>query len=140
MLKQNATSGDALSSAEKTDLLSLKSHADKLNVDQLKTISDDLSNLKSNEGKSDNVKLTPVLVDLNKSSNVVKNNVVKKDAYNAKMKNIEEKIPDTTKLASTTTLNAKRNEVKGEIPSIINLATTTPLIAVEHKIPDTQFS
>ena len=68
---------------------------------------------------------------------MVKNNVVKKDAYNAKMKNIEDKIPDTTKLASTTTLNAKRNEVKGEIPSIINLATTTPLITVEHKIPDT---
>ena len=140
MLKQNATGADALSSAKKTDLLSLKSHGDKLNVDQLKTISDDLSNLKSNAGKSDNVKLTPVLVDLNKLSNVVKNNVVKKDAYNAKMKNIEDKIPDTTKLASTTTLNAKRNEVKGEIPSIINLATTTPLIAVEHKIPDTQFS
>ena len=39
-------------------------------------------------------------------------NVVKKDAYNAKIKNIELKIPDITNFATNTTLNAKINEVK----------------------------
>ena len=42
-------------------------------------------------------------------------------------KNIEDKIPDITNLATKTTLNAKINEVKAEIPSITNLATTTTL-------------
>ena len=37
-------------------------------------------------------------VDLSKLSNVVKNDVVKKDVYNAKIKNIENKIPDITNL------------------------------------------
>ena len=61
---------------------------------------------------------------------------LKKDVYNAKNKNIEDKIPDITNLATNTTLNAKINEVKKEIPSIINLATTTTtaLTAVENKI------
>ena len=31
---------------------------------------------------------------------------LKKDVYNAKIKNIEEKIPDITNLATKTTLNA----------------------------------
>ena len=40
--------------------------------------------------------LVPVLVDLSKLSHVVKNDVVKKDVYNTKIKNIEDKIPDIT--------------------------------------------
>ena len=80
-------------------------------------------------------KLVPVSVDLSKLSDVVKNDVLKNDAYNAKMKNIEDKILDITNLATNTTLNAKINEVKGKIPSIINLATTTTaLTVVENKI------
>ena len=79
-------------------------------------------------------KLAPVPVDLSKLSNVVKNDVVKKNAYNAKIKNIEDKIPDITNLAIKTTLNAKINKVKGEIPSINNLVTTTPATAVENKL------
>ena len=35
--------------------------------------------------------------------------VVNKDVYNAKIKNIEDKIPDVTNLATNTTLNAKWN-------------------------------
>ena len=46
---------------------------------------------------------------LNKLSNVVKNYVVKKDVYNANIKNIEDKIPDITNLASNTSLDAKIN-------------------------------
>ena len=56
--------------------------------------------------------------------------VVKKDAYNAKIKNIEDKIPNITNLATNTTLNAKINEVKNKIPNITNFATITALPAV----------
>ena len=84
---------------------------------------------------------------------------LKKDVYNAKIKNIEDKIPDISNLATKTNLNAKINEVKGEIPNITslatnasldakineikfeipninNLATTNSLTAVENKIPN----
>ena len=90
--------------------------------------------MKSKVDKLDVDKLVPVPVDLSKLSDVVKNNVVKKDVYNAKIKNIEDKIPDVTNLATNTTLNAKINEVKGEIPSITTLATTAALTTVENKI------
>ena len=56
--------------------------------------------------------------------------------YNAKIKNIEDKIPDVTYLATNTNLNAKINEIKNEIPSITNLATTAALTTVGNKIPN----
>ena len=51
------------------------------------------------------IETTPV--DLIKVSNVVKNDIIKNDIYNSKIKNIEDKIPDITYLATKTTLNAK---------------------------------
>ena len=92
--------------------------------------------MKSKVDNLDIDELVPVPVDLSKLSNAVKNDVVKKDVYNTTIKNIEDKIPDITNLATKITLNAKINEVKGEIPSITNLATTTALTAVENKIPN----
>ena len=41
-----------------------------------------------------------------------KNDVFKKDTYITEIKNIEDKIPDITNIASKTTLYAKINEVK----------------------------
>ena len=61
--------------------------------------------------------------------------MLKKDVHIAKMKNIEDKIPDTTNLATKTTLNAKINEVKGETPSITYSASKTAVTDVENKIP-----
>ena len=90
----------------------------------------DLANLKTKVDKLDINKLVPIPVDLDKLSNVVKNDVVKKDVYKAKIKYVEDKIPDIINLATKTTLNAKINEVKGELPNINNLATTTALTAV----------
>ena len=55
----------------------------------------------------------------------MKNDVVRKDVYNAKVKNSENKVLDITNLAINAPLNAKINEVKGKIPTISNLATTT---------------
>ena len=79
-----------------------------------------LSSLKSKVDKLNIRKLETTSVDLSKLS--VKNEVVKKTEYNAKIKDIEDKIPDITNLATNTTLNAKINEVKGKIPSITKLA------------------
>ena len=92
----------------------------KLDIDKLRAILYDLSNLKSKVDKLGIDKLVHAPVNLSKLSNAVKNDVVKKDVYNAKIKNIKNKIPDITNLATKTTLNAKRNEVNGEIPSITN--------------------
>ena len=66
-------------------------------------------------------KLVPVPVDLSKLSDAVNNDVVKKDVYNAKIKNTEDKILNITNSATNTTLNGVIND----IPSITNLVRTT---------------
>ena len=80
----------------------------------MKHVATNLSNLKGKADKLDVDKLIPVPVGLSKLSDLVKNDVVKKDLYNAKIKNIKGKIPDITNLAITTNiaLNANINEVK----------------------------
>ena len=112
---KNATGVGTSKFAKKFDLAKLKSN---------------LSNIKIKVDKLDVDKLVAVPVDLSKLSDLVKNYVVKKDVYNPKIKNTEDKIPDITNLATKTTLNAKINEVKCKIPKIANLATTTALTAV----------
>ena len=59
----------------------------------------DLANLKSDVDKLDIDTLVPVPVDVSKLSDVVKSDLVNKDAYNAKIKSIEDEIPDITNLA-----------------------------------------
>ena len=77
----------------------------------MKNVPTNLSNLKSKVDKLDVDKLVSVPVDLSKLSNIVKMMLLKK-MYNAKIKNIEDKIPDITNLATNTTLNVKINEGK----------------------------
>ena len=72
---KNITHADVSSFASKTNLASLKTEVDKIDTDKLKT----------------------VLADLAKLSNVVKNDVVKKTYYNAKVTSIEGKIAGITK-------------------------------------------
>ena len=116
---------------KKTDLANLKSDVDKLDIDKFSNVPTTLSNLKSKVDKLNVDKLVPVPINLSKVSDVVKNDVLKKDVYIAKIKNIEDKILDITNLAATNaSLNAKTNQGKGEIPSIANVTTT----AVENKI------
>ena len=90
-----------------------------------------LNSLKCKVNKLDVDKLVPVPVYLNKLSDVVKNNVVKKGVYNANIK-----ILDITNLATNATLDVKINKVKGEIPSITNLSTTIAFTAAENKMPN----
>ena len=77
--------------------------------------------MKSKVHKLDVDKLVRVPVDLSKLNDAVKNDVVKEDAYNAVIINIEDKVPDITNLAAKTTLNAKINEVKKLLKLLVML-------------------
>ena len=131
---KNEAGVDTSKFAKKVDLASLKSNIDKLDIDKLKNVLHNLKNLKSKVDQLNVDKLVPVLVDLSKLSNVVKKDVVKKDVYNAKIKNIEDKITDIANLATKITLNAKINEIKGKIPSVTNLARTSGLNPKINKV------
>ena len=62
-------------------------NVDKLDIDKFKNLPTNLSNLNNKVDKLVD-KLVPVSVDLCKLSDVVKIDVVKKDLYNAEIKNI----------------------------------------------------
>ena len=64
-------------------------------------------------------KLVRVPVGLSQLTGSERNDVVKKDVYSIKIKNIEDKITGITNLAANTTLNAKIKKVKNEIPTVI---------------------
>ena len=61
-----------------TDLAYLKSDVNKLDIDKLKNVPNNLSNFRSKVDKLDVENLVPVPVDLCKLNDVVKNDVVKK--------------------------------------------------------------
>ena len=130
---KNVASADTSKFAKEIDLANLKSNIDKLDIDKLKNVTTNLRNLKSKEEKLYVGKLLPVPVDLSKLSDVVKNDAIKKDTYNAKIKRIEDKIPDITNLATNTTLNAKIYGVTKKITSITNLATSTTALNAKTK-------
>ena len=94
---------------KKNNLANLKSDIDKLDIDKLKNVPRGLGNLKNRLDKLGIGKLETTPVDLSTLSDVVKNEVVKKTEYNVKVKDIEDKIPDFTNLATTATLNVKIN-------------------------------
>ena len=75
----------------------------------MKNLPTNFSNLKSKVDRLDLDKLVPVPVNFSKLSDVVKNDVAKKYVYNANVKNVEDKIPDITNLATNINLNAKIN-------------------------------
>ena len=128
---KNVTHVHTSSFALKTNLATLKTEVDKFDID----------------------KLVPVPTDLSKLSNVVKNDVVKKDVYDksvAKVNNIDasdfalktkyntDKTELENKISNVTDFvkEAKLTELENKIPDISNLATKTALTTVENKLPD----
>ena len=69
---------------------------DKSDIDKLGKVPTGLNSFKSKVDKLDVDKLVTVHVDLSKLSYVVKNNVVKKDVYKTKIKDIAHIIHDIT--------------------------------------------
>ena len=99
----------------------------------MKNLPSNWTNLKVKVDKLDARKLVPVPVSLCTLNAAVKNDIVKKDVYNAQIKDIEDKIPGIINLTIKATLNARINEVIYEILNITNLANTaTALAAVEN--------
>ena len=71
-----------------------------------------LNNLKGKVDKLNVDNLPQVPTDLRKLRDVVENEAVEKDVYDAMIKDIEDKISSITKLTINAALNAKINEVK----------------------------
>ena len=103
---------DTSSFVLKSNLASLKIEVDKLGIDKLKSLPNNLSDIKGKLDKLEFDKLAAAPVGLSELSNVVKNDVVKKTEYNAKIKSIEDKISDIINLATKTIISTKINEVK----------------------------
>ena len=118
---KNITHADVSSYATKTNLAALKAEVDKIDVDKLKTVP----------------------VDLDKLSNVVENDVVKKTDYNAKVTSIENQIAgvpknaldnlgDITKLKAVDTSNfVLKTKLASDVTNLENKIDT-----VDKKIPD----
>ena len=144
----NSHFGDSIQ--VKIDLSNYATKADIKNISHVDTSSfalkTNLSNLETEVDRLAIDKLVPILVDLSKLSNVVKNDVVKKAVYNklvAKVDNIdtsdfvlktkyntdktelENEIPDSSGLVKKTNCNTKITELENKIPHISNLATKT---------------
>ena len=117
----------------KSDLVNLKAEIDKLHVDKLKSVPTSLSNLKSKVDNLDIGKLETTPIDLSKLSNLVKNDAVKRIEYRAKIKNIDDKTPDITNLATKTTLSAKINEVKAEYQVLLTYILLLLLLLLKIK-------
>ena len=86
-----ATGVDTSKLAKKIDLANLESNVDKLDIDKLKIVLTNSNNLKIKVDKLGVDQLVPVPVDLSKLSDVVKNSVVRKDAYMLKQKKLKMK-------------------------------------------------
>ena len=116
-----------------------------------------MASLKTEVNKLDIDKLLPVPFDLSKLSDVVKNEVVKKAAYDklvTKVNSIdtsafvlktkydtdksklENKITDTSGLVKKTDYNTNITQIEGTFPDVKNLATKGALTTVENKISD----
>ena len=139
---KNVTHVHVSSFASKTNLASLKTEVDKIDAGKLKTVPVDLDKL-SNVVKNDVVKKTEydkLVVKVNgiDTTNVVKKTKYEKDGsdFEDKITKIDKKIPDISDLVKKTDFNATITEVEGKIPSITGLATNSALTAVENKIPD----
>ena len=114
--------------ALKTNLANLKTKVDKLDIDKLAPVLVDLSKL-SDVVK--NVKKTVYDKLVAKVNNIDTNDCVLKTTYNTEKTELEKKIPDVTNFVK----KVKLTELENKIPDIINLATKTALTSVENKIP-----
>ena len=82
--------------------------------------------------KLDIDKLVPVMVDLNKLSDLVKNYVVKKDVYNklaAKVDNI-----DTSRFVLKTKYDTDKSELENKIPDTSALVKKKQIIILKNLI------
>ena len=126
---------DVTSFALKSNLANLKTEVDKLDIDKLTPVPNNLAKL-INVVKNDVVKKAEYDKLVAKVNNIDTTGLVLKNTYNTDKSDLEIKIPDTSDPAKKADLNAKITEIENKIPSITGLATNSALAAVEYKIPD----
>ena len=145
----------------KVDLSNYATKSDIKNISHVDisylALKSNLASLKTGIAKLDIDKLVPVIIDLSKLSNLVKNDVAEKAVYDkvvAKVNKIdtsgfvlkikydadklklENKIPDNRRLVKKTDSDSKISELENKIPSISGLATTSALTPIENEIPN----
>ena len=106
---KNITHVDVSSYASKTNLGALKTEVDKIDVDKLKTVPDDLAKL----------------------TNVVKNETVKKTDFNA-----DDYVKKTKFSADANALDDKIDKVDKEIPDVSNLASKSSVTVLIRDLND----
>ena len=106
---KNIAHTDVSSFASKTNLVALKTEVDKIDVDKLKTVTDDLAKL----------------------SNVVKNEVVKKTDFSA-----DNYVTRTKFSTDTNALDDKIDKVDKKIPNVSNLATKSSVTILVRDLDD----
>ena len=121
----------------KVDLSNYATKADIKNVSHVDTSSfalkTNLANLKTEVDKLDIDKLAAAPTDLSKLSNVVKNDVVKKDVYNKLVTKVN--AIDASGFVSKIKYDTDKSELENKIPDVSGFATKTQLNAIENKIP-----
>ena len=122
---------DTSSFTLKSNLTSLKTEVDKLDIDSLVPVPVDLSKL-SDAIKTDDVKKAVYDKLAAKVNNIDTSTFVLKTNYDRDKSEIENKIPNTSGLVKKTDYNAKITEIEGKIPSINSLATNASLITAEE--------
>ena len=124
----------------KVDLSNYATKANVKNISHVDTSSfalkTNLGNIKTEVDKLDIEKLVAVPVDLGKLIDVVKNDVIKKTDDNAKITERENKIPDTTNLATQTALTTVKNEIPDTSGLVKKTDYNTKITELENKIPD----
>ena len=126
---------DTSSLALKSNFASLKTEVDKLHIDKLAPVPVDLSKL-SDVVKNDVVKKTAYDRFVTKVNSIDTSGLVLKTKYDADKTVLQKKISDTSLLVKKTDYKTKIAEIESKIPSMSNLATKTLLATVENKIPD----
>ena len=127
---KNISHVDTSGSALNANLANLKTEVDKLDINKLVPVTEDLSKL-SDDVKNDVAKKTTYDKLVTKINNIDTNDFVLKTKYQTDKTELENKIPNVTDSVK----KAELTELKNKIPDINNLATKSALITVENRIP-----
>ena len=130
---KNSSHIDTSIFALKSNLASLKTEVDKLDIDKLMPVSVDLSKL-IDVVKNDVFKKTVYDKLVAKVNSIDTSAFVLKTKYDTDKAELEKKIPGPSGLVKKTDCNAKITEIEGKIPSISGLATNAGLTTVWNKI------
>ena len=129
---KNVTHVDVSSFASKTNLASLKTEVDKLNIDKLTPVPNDLAKL-SNVVKNDVAKKTEYNKLVTKIDNIGTTGFVLKTKYDTdksdlqkKISDVDKKNPVTSGLVKKTDCSSKITEIQGKMCNIIGLDTNSP--------------